>query len=387
MTHYLKASDYANLQAAVNAAISSNTPLVLDSQSYTLTSTLTADLSTNKGLVLIGDGADIKGNFSGPLIEVTLTGETYAPLRISNLRLNGYGNADGILFSGTNYGGPLNFGLVEGVTSAHGLLKDYLLHFNNFRHVNVRECTGKGNGGSAGLWVTCDDGTFAGDINVYGSEFAADGGRPILIRAENGGSARGIHFKDCYPYTGGSLIEAKGVGSIAGDVYFNGVQWDQFHTGGPALTIHADATGHIDNINIADFYFEGGSSEAILITGDGGQMKNISIANGQIGGITNSAQYAINAWRCDELSISGVQFEDLDCYEAAIGFNKGTQVRGEITLNNCSWPQGREGSVPKSVVIHSARNGSIMGNNLAGKPWSVDSTNFSRVVEGYNLVW
>lgn len=381
----LYSSNYATLQHAVNAAVAANEILVVNAD-YTITSTITATLTNGKGLQLDGLDSKISGNFAGPLIRITVTGEKDCVLNIDSLQLaNSHYDGQGILLRGYQYGGPLAWANLSNIRCTHGALADYLICLENFRHVNISSCVGKADGArGASLMILSNNGTFAGDCNVIHSEFA--GGQslgPIHISASGTYSqARGVHFTDCYPYFAGSLVKATSHGMV-GDIYMQGVQFDQTLDSRPMLQVETDATGHVDNVSLTNCYFQHAAGSSIVGVGSGGLITNFTVSDTQIGG-TMDAHAAVNLWQVHEVTLSGVQFEEIDSEHSIIQYNQGSLTNGEITVIGCSQPAVKSGSCSRWLWVHSASAAVVTGNRFKGKDSLITSAHRIKIgnVEG-----
>jgi len=375
---YLFPEDYATLQLAVTDAVARDMPLLLDGDTYNITSTISATISDNNGLRIIGNGSTISGNFAGPLIEVNGSGEIASRLEIRGLLLsNPSGQGIGLSGDASAVTGTRGWGIIEDIDCAHGQILDYLIHAVNWRHVNFRDITGKaGSGNSGGVFIQ-GDGNFAGDMNFHGCEFASDGtGRPFYVNSDNNGEARGIHLVDSYIYGPRSLIDAYN-GALSADIFFTGVQWDAF-TGGIGLTVDTGTTGNVDNVVVSNFYFQQSDSMCILLTSGGGNVSNCNINNGVVGGV-NTTDFLFNCYRALDVGFSDITMQSCSVGTALFGFNQDNRSAGLSCIGNRAL-----GCTGSAIKVYNADVATIVGNTFAGFGW--DLTGVVRSNEGFNVI-
>jgi hypothetical protein len=395
-TGSLYADDFATLQEAIDAAVAQNKPLYLNPDAiYEVTSQLTATVSDSaqngpSGLRIFGQGAAIaSNNITDYIMQINISNPGYYPLIIKDLRIyNPTGN--GIKFNGvssTRASGPQNYGVVQNITCSHGAVDSYLLAFVNVRHINVRDCCGKSTGSSGGgLLISATNGKFAGDINVYGSEFTATNPAKYPLRIEaldDGCEARGIHFTDSYIYNDHTSIYSSGVGSLIADIYFNKVQWDIFNELGiPCVDVQTANNGDIDNMLWEGCYFQNGVDAIIKIAStDATQViQHIAIKNCQIGGVSTTTDNLIWCYGVRDIQIIGNQFQNMQINNAAramFAFNYPSAFSpdyGFLTLSNNYWYNDDSHPLGAgiSLEITEGNAATITGNLFPGlKDWNL----------------
>lgn len=405
---FVFADNYSNLQDAFNEAVSSQkTLLFTPGATYTLSSPVVVTLGDAVGLKVDGRNAFLRGDFTGPIITVQLDGEppNGTPIIIENIGFveSTVAQYEGILFEGINNstGSPNQPGIIRNIFALPDALNNYLLKVKNFRNLRFEHCSAKSGGaGNGAVIITSDNGNFAGDCVFYTCEITAQNSalgagaqRPLhIITSGNNSEARGLHFTDCYIYQGGSSIDSDD-GALAADIFFTACQFDEFTNGEIALAMTTNTgnpsatASQIDNVILNGCYFQQGNNSAIDIaaTTTSDNLKNISILNNFIGGVS-SANICLNMYQVRDANVHNCVFENITTNNQVIAVNDNSGSGGPLgsyiisgnrmTGSGSSTPQFFN-AISADKVIYTSNLSDGNGFSLAGATSTATAANIN----------